>query len=375
MAYLAVDKPVAFGCGMERQRNIYETRKAKPEGPQNGLPVDQAAARFRARTLRNTIGFSVVMLVLFAASVWFIYQEEENRKQASEVEPLLGVPSLAPPPAVTNLPAPEGPPPPPSDRVTDTVEVPQIEPEKMAQAMGETRIAYRYLQARELNKAEQHARRALEIAPDMNAALRTLGMIYVQRGQFDQSILLLEKALNGDPYNPETYSNLGIAYMQKGMLGKAEELLQTALQLSPGYHVAFLNLGLLALMRGRYDSAADYLERGLELVPNDPVVRNNLAVSLMRLGRYEESRKHLDVIIETRPSTSSAYFNMAITYVLEGNFEAAMQWIESGSRHCSPVACQKFLADSDFNPIRKYPPFKAFVESLYPDLPAPPEGS
>ena len=41
-------------------------------------------------------------------------------------------------------------------------------------------------------------------------------------GQFEQAILVLEQALESDPFSAETLNNLATAYMQKGMMDKAE---------------------------------------------------------------------------------------------------------------------------------------------------------
>jgi Flp pilus assembly protein TadD len=230
------------------------------------------------------------------------------------------------------------------------------------------------LLARDLEKAEIHARKALEIWPNMNAAMRMLGVVHTQRGQFDQAILELEKALKNDPFSAETYNNLATAFMQKGQMEKAEELLNTSLQISPDYRVAFLNLGLLNLTRGRYDAAVDYLERAIEQAPNDPSPRNNLAVALMRIGRYDDARKQLLLLVDLNPGVPNWYFNLAITYVLENNFPEAMNWLRRGAQLCAPMTCQKFLSDNDFNPMREYPDFKKLVESLSPNIPTPPQG-
>jgi len=358
---------------MEKDQDIYKTpEKGKKKGSHLPL-VEMTPLQVRARTLWTTIAFTVVMLTLLGGSIWFIYQQEEksNLEKSDITEEELTSPFALSP--VTNntqttriaIPEPPGP-----ERETTQLE---IDPEKMAQAMGEARTANEYLQARDFDKAELHAKKALEIWPDMNAALRLLGVVYTQRGQFDQAIDILEQALKGSPFNVEIYNNLATSYMQKGQLDKAEELLITSLQISPGYRIAFLNLGLLSLLRGDYVHAADYLERALEQMPDDAPPRNNLAVCLIRLGQYEEARQHLDIVINQHPQLPNAYFNKAITYVYEENFPEAMKWIREGAARCSPVLCQQFLSDNDFNAIRGTKEFQDFTQSLYPNLPEPPK--
>lgn len=129
-------------------------------------------------------------------------------------------------------------------------------------------------------------------------------------------------------------------------------------------------MGLLNLAAARYDAAADYLEQALDRYPNNPTARNNLAVALVRIGRMEEARKQLLILIQQQPDMAAAYFNMAITFGMEDNVTEAMNWIRQGSDHCTPVVCQKFLSDSDFNTIRQTPEFQQFFKTLYPDAPS-----
>lgn len=359
---------------MDEHRDIYQKPDPEPK-KESELPRHELTpADFRARSIRNTVAFLAIMLVLLGVATWIISLHERKSEvslpeESPSKDPML-IMSL--PLVMSNLT-------PARLSVPNTLEAPsageaaQVDSEKMAQAMGETRIANDYLMARDLEKAEIHARKALEIWPDMNAAMRMLGVVHTQRGQFDQAILELEKALKIDPFSAETYNNLATAYIQKNQMEKAEELLNTSLQISPDYRVAFLNLGLLNLARGRYDAAADYLERAIEQAPNDPSPRNNLAVALMRIGRYDEARKHLLFLIDLNAGVPNWYFNLAITYVLENNFPEAMNWIRRGAQLCSPITCQKFLSDNDFNPMREYPDFRKLVESLSPNVPTPPK--
>ena len=360
---------------MDEHRDIYKKPESEPK-KEGELPRPEVMpADFRARSMRNTVAFSAIMLVLLGVATLIIYLQERKSERLLEDQTPFETPTLkmSVPLVISNLT-------PARLTVPNTLEEPtaaeaaQVDPEKMSKAMGETRIANDYLMARDLEKAEIHARKALEIWPNMNAALRMLGVIHTQRGQFEQAIIELEMALKHDPFSAEVYNNLATAYMQKGQMEKAEELLNTSLQISPNYRIAFLNLGLLNLARGRYEAAADYMERAVEQAPSDPSPRNNLAVALMRIGRYEDARKQLLFLIDLNPGVPNWYFNLAITYVLEKNFPEAMTWIRKGAELCSPMACQKFLSDNDFNPMREYPDFKKLADSLSPKVPAPPGG-
>jgi tetratricopeptide (TPR) repeat protein len=354
---------------MDKRPDIYESPRSPAGKEGGGRVVEPSHAEIRARTWRNSLVFLLAMLALLGLALWLVHIQEQRirSREITGEETVVPEPPYARLLRMTNvapdLAIPVGGPAEP---------VPAIEPERMAEAMAQLRLGNEYLFAREFDRAEYHAQQALQIWTNMNAALRLLGAAYTQRGQFDQGIAVLEKALRGDPFNAEIYNNMATAFMQKGAMLKAEELLQTALQIAPEYAATLLNLGLLYLARAQYEPAADYLERGLDRLPDEPAPRNNLAVAQIRLGRYDDARRNLEIVIRQRPRIANTYFNMAITYALEKNLEQAMVWIRRGGERCSPVLCQKFLSDSDFNSLRGLPEFQNFLNSLYPVLPAPP---
>ena len=360
----------------DENQDIYQ---APPEEQDAGpkLKPEILPADYKKRNRRNSIGFSIVMLIVFALAAWFVFQiQESDRRDVDE-----GMSELLPPKPISanrdvspTVPFVE------LDETLDynysptTETAPSdIDPNAITLAMGEIRIAHQYLKERDHERAELHARRALDRWPLMNSAQRMLGVIYTQRGQFDQAIAMLEQALKTDPFNPETYNNLSAAHMHRGNLQRAEELLDTCLELRPEYSYAELNLGMLYIAISDYESAADYLERSLKKIPNNVAARNNLGVAMLRLEEYDQARQHFDIVLRLWPDNPIGYFNKAISYALEIEYETAFEWIRKGSNYCSPIDFQRFMADHDFTELRKHPGFVPMIQTLYPGLPTLPD--
>ena len=360
---------------MEENRDIYRKKEAQAPTEADKPIVELTPVELRSKTLRTTIGFSVIMLALLGGTIWLsFFQAEQGKRSEMETNLLSQIEIVKPRGFATMTPAVE------TQRLETVRKEPaaespagstRINAEKMTTAMGEVRIAKNYLHAQQFDQAEAHVRKALAEWPNMNAAERLLGVIYTQRGQFDQAIAILEHALEADPFSAETLNNLATAYMQKGLIDKAEELLHTSLQLQPNYYTAQLNLGLLHLAAGRYESAIEYFENAIEQQPGNINARNNMAVAMIRLKRLEEARRQLQLLINIQPAMPAAYFNTAITYVMENDVTNAMQWIERGARYCNAVTCQKFIADTDFDPIRTQPEFQNFLRKMFPEIGTP----
>ena len=318
------------------------------------------------------------MIAVLGVSVWLMYKVEKEDETQGAAQLDTGGLTLLPPDTdvaapMLNMPdvgldisQPEGNTPPGS--VLDG-----IDSAKLAEAIGEVRIAGQFIRERQWDEAESRLRKVLTEYPDMGVALRMMGFMYTHRGQFDHAIVILEKALAKDPFNGEVYNLLAISHMHGGRMDKAEEYLFTSLEMRPNYYAATLNLGLLYLKQGMYEDAADYMERGVALLPSHIGARNNLAVALLRLGRYDESRRQLESIIADDSNAAPAYFNMAITYVLVKDYDTALSWIEEGSSRCSQVVSQRYLSDPDFRPLHSHPEYQAFLSRLYPDAPSLPE--
>lgn len=351
----------------DEQRDIYTKPKGKAAPETLPAPeIDPGEQRRRAR--KRTIWLLSIMLFLLAAIAIFFFVSDPktnpmldllrggtNRvtREGPRALPLATIPAT-PKEAVS----------PGFDEFAIPVASSNIPPQKIAEVMTLLRQADQHIRVREFDSAETLTRRALEIWPGVNAGLRTLGTIYLQRGQFDQSILVLERALKDDPFNVSTFNNLAIAYMQRGQLERAEDLLLSAIQVQPDLASTQINLGLLYVLWGRYDQAVEHLEPAMRLLPENRSGIQNLGVSLMRLGRIADARAQFRRLIEMDPSRPADYFNTAISFVLEHNYEDAMNWLRQGIKHCTPVEARKYMMDTDFDPLRTLPEFQALVRDL-----------
>lgn len=358
------------------EKNIY----GQSEGPEDSEPkysVDLTMAEARRRVVRSIVLVLLGGACLLAAVIMFIVPdkdreesygpgaETETERDAGAIEQTSGAAALLAPELEAMA----------RNALTERDEAAAqaaLNPQQAAEAMGQIRLARQCAAARQWDQAEEHAGKALQIYPSMNAAMRLLGFVYLQRGQFDQAIAVLEEAQRLDPFNVETFNNLATAYMQRTDMDKAEELLLASLQIQPDYTLSQLNLGLLYLARSEYQLALNNLEQALPKVPDDINVRNNVGVAQLRLGRYNEAREHFQTIIKKNPTASFAYFNMAITYVMEGDEKKAIEWIEDGAQHCSPSVLKNYLADADFDPIRNQEAFQFIMSRITPRLPTGP---
>lgn len=99
-------------------------------------------------------------------------------------------------------------------------------------AMAYNKIGVIYAEKRELARAEQAFRKAIDCDQKYAPAYSNLGNIFLERGELDRAIAAYEEAIALDPRHAPAYHNLAVAYRRKGNIGKSVELLKTERRLN-----------------------------------------------------------------------------------------------------------------------------------------------
>ena len=217
--------------------------------------------------------------------------------------------------------------------------------------------AFSLHQAGNIAEAENIYRAILKEDDSNPLVLSMLGMLCMQRGDWEEGIRLLNATLEIDPNQPDTLSNLGYALQNMQRYDEALECYDKAIALYPDHVSAYYNRGNTLYVLGHYQEAIESFNKALalrpnhvntnlnlgnaydrleqydaaltnyikaaNLSPNDPGVLNNLGLALVNLGRYEESLSYLNKAIALQPGYADAHFNLAIAQAaLERNDEA-----------------------------------------------------
>jgi type IV pilus assembly protein PilF len=103
-----------------------------------------------------------------------------------------------------------------------------------------------------LGEAEQHARAAVKLKPDLGAARNTLGVVLIQEKKYDAAIEVLRSLTEDILYStPElAWGNLGLAQYEKGDIDHAIASFRRAVALQPAFCVGNFRLGLAYEKKG-----------------------------------------------------------------------------------------------------------------------------
>jgi len=101
---------------------------------------------------------------------------------------------------------------------------------------------------------------------------------YLQDGQLEQGIAILEKVAEAAPLVTAPRIDLGIAYHRQGKLDEAEENLLQALGLNADHPVAHNELGIVYRKMGQFAKAKEHYETAIAVYPGYHHARRNLAI-------------------------------------------------------------------------------------------------
>jgi predicted Zn-dependent protease len=153
-------------------------------------------------------------------------------------------------------------------------------------------LAARMLLRREyVPVAQESARKALELNPELPLAHELLGEIALAGEHLDEAIAEFEKERVRNPLNGSAYDRLGDAYTRAGNYQMAQQSLQRAVLLEPNSTGPYILLGKVLLKRQDPASAMTYLERAVKMDPANYMTHSLLGQAYRGLARAEEASR------------------------------------------------------------------------------------
>ncbi|HEY5312147.1 MAG TPA: tetratricopeptide repeat protein [Pirellulales bacterium] len=159
--------------------------------------------------------------------------------------------------------------------------------------------------------------RAYAVNPRSISALVHLGEECRLRGQYDQALRYLQRAIHDEPRSAVAYYNLANVRADQGLGNEAIAGFGRALALKPNFPKAHNNLGLVLAAQGRLNEAVAHYEQALRQKPASATAHYNLGDALERLGRLSEALDQDRAALRYDPLHADAWNNL-------GNVQAAL---------------------------------------------------
>lgn len=171
----------------------------------------------------------------------------------------------------------------------------------------------------------------IERNPDNYSLLFSLGSMLVEEGRLDRGIEVLNRAVARVDFDIEAWNSLGIAHWRKGELENALVPLEKALVLNPKNDQTLVNLGTVLLSLGQRDRKPDRIERAEKSFrdaaaanPRSATAYNGLGVVFRMRGKVDEAAVFWEKAVEINPDHGFALLNLGRAYLDLGRKDKAL---------------------------------------------------
>jgi len=184
-----------------------------------------------------------------------------------------------------------------------------------------------YRQARDLPKALQCGKDAVEKYPD-DASIRTsYAMLLADAQQPDEAVKLLQGGLKGGAPDRDTYLNYAQIYERSHRFKEAEDAARKVESLGKqpaDNEMAWLLLGAVYEHQKQYDRAEEEFKKVLDVNPKNAIALNYYGYMLAERGiRLEEARELIQRALDQEPYNGAYLDSLGWTYYKENKLDQA----------------------------------------------------
>jgi protein O-GlcNAc transferase len=183
--------------------------------------------------------------------------------------------------------------------------------------------AFQAYQQDRLDEASTACAAVLQRFRNQPDALHLQGLIAQRRGNLDDALALIDRALGLAP-NDSMYSNRGIVLQALGRLDEAAAAYVRALELNPQSAAVYCNLGSCMQAQGKWDQAVPAFQACLRLVPRHAAALNGLGFCYLSLERLPEAEAALQAAAEADPQFANARTNLGVACWATGKLDDAI---------------------------------------------------
>ncbi len=163
-----------------------------------------------------------------------------------------------------------------------------------------------------LADAERLYRQVLRADPANFAALHRLGFLKAQQRQFDEAVILLNKAMRLKPQDLTVRGHHAHALMAAERFDEALAAYDQLLAVQPGHFEALYNRGVILSQQQRFAEALEALDSARQLKPDTAAIHYNRGAVLAALERDQEALESYDRALALDPDYLPARANRSM---------------------------------------------------------------
>ncbi len=232
--------------------------------------------------------------------------------------------------------------------------------ENLAEAHAALGQAYIAFAPSNFPAGDRELRHAIELSPNLAVAHYNMGLSFIRQGRLDEASAELLKARELDPLSSVIARAVAIPPYFKRDYARAFELLRQANELGPPLSATW-EIGLY-IRNGSLNEAFAELEKAKGTRKNDTLVIYSAGMAYAASGKQAEARESIKELEAIAGANLSTAHWIAKIYATLNDKEMALSWLERG---LATGALGVFYKDEPvWDPIRGDPRFEELVGKL-----------
>jgi len=206
--------------------------------------------------------------------------------------------------------------------------------------------------------------KSLDLDPNLAEAHVLLAYHYQWRLEKEKGRAEMEKALELDPQSTIIQQYAGTFYLYDGQLEKAVGFYRKVLAKNPASEHSQGNLGLSYVRMGMYDDGIREIKKAAESSNLfSPSRSTDLVYAYAKAGRNNEARELIREMLKFYEEHHSGAASLAFAFAAVGETDRAFEWLETAYADRSGYL-QGIAVDFSFEELHSDPRFKAFITKL-----------
>ena len=179
-------------------------------------------------------------------------------------------------------------------------------------------LAESYLKLRENDQAYGAFRALMQAGEYKSLVLQGIGLVELQRGNFEAAEGLLKQAVAEDSGLWRAWNGLGQVYDFQGKWDVSNEAYQKALEHTAKPYFIYNNMGVSYMAQKEFKKAAETFQKALRDKPDLDIAKTNYKLALAMQERYEEATTESDGSSEAKALNNAGYVAM-----MQGKYQEA----------------------------------------------------
>ncbi len=200
----------------------------------------------------------------------------------------------------------------------------QLEPKSVDDRLLLGRL---YITNKDLLKAEQIFKSALEIDPNSEEAVTNLAYLYNEEGDANKAAQVIASVPESSR-SAKLFAALGYTYEQQHDSKKSVDAYRKAVELDKDNLDAQRGLAQNLLNDGQFEPALEQYKAVAEADPQDAQAQLRIAEIQRRLGRYDASLQSLKVAESLVQDSLEVPYNYALVYQAQGRYDEAIATLQ-----------------------------------------------